>query len=149
ELLGARLRCYRLDVTEREQYAEVATQVRGDLGEVSLLFNNAGIIDSVSPSKVTYSMWDHVMGINLAGVYHGIQTFPPRMLASLPHREHLVRVRPARDAVRVPLPREQVRGGRPERVVATGAGALRDRSLGPLPRPRRDRHRREHARPAT
>lgn len=35
------LRCYRLDVADRVQYAEVATRAAADLGEVTLLFNNA------------------------------------------------------------------------------------------------------------
>lgn len=77
-----RLRCYQLDVSDRDHYLEVATRVGRDLGAVTLLFNNAGIIDSTSPSKLSYDMWDYVMGINLAGVYHGIQTFLPGMLAS-------------------------------------------------------------------
>jgi len=49
---------------------------------VSLLFNNAGIIDSVSPTQLSYRMWDHVVGVNLQGVYNGIQEFVPPMLAS-------------------------------------------------------------------
>ncbi len=77
-----RLRCYQLDVTDRKRYAEIAARVERDLGEVTLLFNNAGVIDSVSPSKLSYTMWDYVMGINLDGVYNGIQTFVPGMLAS-------------------------------------------------------------------
>ncbi|MEV5412259.1 SDR family NAD(P)-dependent oxidoreductase [Thermopolyspora sp. NPDC052614] len=92
DVLGAspdRLRRLRLDVTDRQRYAEVAAEVRRDLGEVSLLFNNAGIIDSVSPSSLSYEMWDHVMGINLEGVYNGIQTFVPAMLTS-PRRCHIV-----------------------------------------------------------
>ncbi len=92
DLLGvssARLRCYQLDVADRDRYAAVAAEVQGDLGEVTLLFNNAGIIDSVSPSKLSYGMWDYVMGINLQGVYNGIQTFVPQMLAS-PRRCHVV-----------------------------------------------------------
>ncbi|WP_236794242.1 SDR family oxidoreductase [Amycolatopsis sp. GM8] len=85
----SRLRCYQLDVTDREQYATVAAEVRDDLGEVSLLFNNAGIIDSASPSRLTFEMWDHVVGINLSGVYNGFQTFVPGMVAA-PHRCHIV-----------------------------------------------------------
>lgn len=85
----ARLRCYQLDVADREQYADVGARVAADLGEVTLLFNNAGIIDSVSPSQLSYAMWDYVMGINLAGVYNGIQTFVPAMIAS-PQRCHVV-----------------------------------------------------------
>ncbi|MEV5411081.1 SDR family oxidoreductase [Thermopolyspora sp. NPDC052614] len=77
-----RLRCYRLDVADREQYADVARRVAADLGEVTLLFNNAGVIDSISPARATYDMWDYVLGINLNGVYNGIQTFLPGMLAS-------------------------------------------------------------------
>lgn len=86
---SARLRCYQLDVADREQYETVAARVVADLGEVSLLFNNAGVIDSVSPTQLSYAMWDYVMGINLAGVYHGIQTFGPAMLASS-RRCHIV-----------------------------------------------------------
>lgn len=79
---SSRLRCYRLDVADREQYADVAARAVTDLGEVTLLFNNAGVIDSASPSQLSYEMWDYVMGINLAGVYHGIHAFLPSMIAS-------------------------------------------------------------------
>ncbi|MBM9467824.1 SDR family NAD(P)-dependent oxidoreductase [Nakamurella leprariae] len=82
EASGSRLRCYQLDVADRDQYAEVAAAVQRDLGQVTLLFNNAGVIDSVSPRLATYQMWDYVMGINLNGVYNGIQTFLPGMLGS-------------------------------------------------------------------
>jgi NAD(P)-dependent dehydrogenase (short-subunit alcohol dehydrogenase family) len=85
----SRLRCYRLDVADREQYADVAAEVREDFGVVTLLFANAGVIDSVSPARATYQMWDYVMGINLEGVYNGIQTFLPEMLAA-PGRCHVV-----------------------------------------------------------
>jgi NAD(P)-dependent dehydrogenase (short-subunit alcohol dehydrogenase family) len=86
---SVRLRGYQLDVANREQYAEVAAEVDRDLGEVSLLFNNAGIIDSVSPTMLSFDMWDYVMGINLEGVYNGIQTFVPQMISS-PRRCHVV-----------------------------------------------------------
>lgn len=85
----SRLRCYRLDVADREQYADVAAEVQRALGEVTLLFNNAGVLDSASPRRLSFEMWDYVMGINLAGVYNGIQTFVPAMLDS-PRRCHVV-----------------------------------------------------------
>jgi NAD(P)-dependent dehydrogenase (short-subunit alcohol dehydrogenase family) len=84
-----RVRGYQLDVADRERFAAVAAAVREDLGSVTLLFNNAGIIDSVSPARATYDMWDYAMGINLAGVYHGIQAFLPDMLAAA-GRSHIV-----------------------------------------------------------
>jgi NAD(P)-dependent dehydrogenase (short-subunit alcohol dehydrogenase family) len=47
---------------------------------VSLLFNNAGVAGSTSPDRMSYETWDWVIGINLHGVYNGIQTFVPRMI---------------------------------------------------------------------
>ncbi|MGY0499365.1 SDR family oxidoreductase [Nocardia sp. FBN12] len=69
-----------LDVRDRAAYATVADAVEESLGPVSILVNNAGIIDSVSPSRMDHTMWDHVMGINAGGVYNGIQAFVPRMI---------------------------------------------------------------------
>ncbi|MFB7091071.1 SDR family oxidoreductase [Streptomyces sp. NPDC056296] len=74
------VRVYTLDVTDRDAYARTATAVVDDLGPVTLLFNNAGIADSTSPSRMSYGMWDHVVGVNLNGVYNGLQTFLPLML---------------------------------------------------------------------
>lgn len=78
---SANAAAYRLDVTDRDAYRDVADSVEDELGPVSLLFNNAGVSDSVSPATMSYVMWDHVMGVNLTGVYNGIQTFVPRMIA--------------------------------------------------------------------
>jgi len=86
-----RLHTAELNVADRDQYAAVGDIVGREVGHVSLLFNVAGIIDSVSPSQLSYGMWDYVMGINLAGVYNGIQTFAPAMVASK-QRAHIVNV---------------------------------------------------------
>ncbi|HEY7046726.1 MAG TPA: SDR family oxidoreductase [Jatrophihabitantaceae bacterium] len=73
-------RSYVLDVRDRRRYAEVADAVEAQLGPVSIVVNNAGVLDSVSPSRMDHTMWDHVMGINAGGVYNGIQAFVPRMI---------------------------------------------------------------------
>lgn len=71
---------YVLDVRDREAYADVADAVERDLGPVTLLVNNAGVVDAISPSRMNYASWDWVIGVDLGGVYHGIQTFVPRMI---------------------------------------------------------------------
>jgi len=76
------VRTHVLDVTDREAYARVAADVSADLGTVSLLFNNAGIIDSAGPRRMSYAMYDHVLRVNLDGVYNGFQSFVPAMLDS-------------------------------------------------------------------
>jgi NAD(P)-dependent dehydrogenase (short-subunit alcohol dehydrogenase family) len=70
-----------LDVTDRARYCEVAEQVERELGPVHALFNNAGVVDSVSPSAMKGEVWDWVVDVNLHGVYNGIQAFVPRMIA--------------------------------------------------------------------
>jgi 2-hydroxycyclohexanecarboxyl-CoA dehydrogenase len=73
-------RSFVLDVRDRAAYARVADAAEEQLGPVSLLVNNAGVIDSVSPALMEHASWDWVIGINLGGVYNGIQAFIPRMI---------------------------------------------------------------------
>jgi NAD(P)-dependent dehydrogenase (short-subunit alcohol dehydrogenase family) len=73
---------YALDVGDREGYARVAEAATAALGPVSLLFNNAGIVDSAGPRRMSYEMYDHVMRVNLDGVYNGFQAFVPQMIDS-------------------------------------------------------------------
>ena len=69
------------DVRDRDAYARAADQVEGELGPVSLLFNNAGVAGGAAAVQLSYALWDWGLGINLHGVVNGIQTFLPRMAA--------------------------------------------------------------------
>lgn len=68
---------FKLDVRDREAYARVADETEARLGNVSILCNNAGV---AAATRLTYEFWDWMLGINLNGVFNGIQTFLPRML---------------------------------------------------------------------
>jgi NAD(P)-dependent dehydrogenase (short-subunit alcohol dehydrogenase family) len=70
-----------LDVRDREAYARAADRVEGELGPVSLLFNNAGVAGAAPAVQLSYELWDWAIGINLHGVINGVQTFLPRMAA--------------------------------------------------------------------
>jgi NAD(P)-dependent dehydrogenase (short-subunit alcohol dehydrogenase family) len=69
-----------LDVRHRDAYAALADGVEARLGPVTLLFNNAGVAGATSPARMSYESWDWVIGVNLQGVYNGVQTFVPRMI---------------------------------------------------------------------
>lgn len=71
---------YPLDVRDRDAYARVADAAEDRLGPVSLLFNNAGVADTVRFNQLSYDTWDWSLGINLMGVVNGVQTFVPRMI---------------------------------------------------------------------
>ena len=74
------VRTYALDITDRDAFLRVADQAEDDLGPVHALFNNAGVIDSVSPSAMRGELWDWMVDVNLNGVYNGVQAFVPRMI---------------------------------------------------------------------
>jgi NAD(P)-dependent dehydrogenase (short-subunit alcohol dehydrogenase family) len=79
--IGPQVLTLRLDVTDRQAYAEVADRVEASLGPVDLLCNNAGVGMFGPLTSVTYADWDWILGVNIGGVVNGIQTFLPRMLA--------------------------------------------------------------------
>lgn len=80
---------WELDVRDRQEFQRVADAAESALGPVTVLCNNAGVLDSVSPARMNYDQWDWSLGINLGGVYNGIQTFLPRMIAG-GHGGHIV-----------------------------------------------------------
>jgi NAD(P)-dependent dehydrogenase (short-subunit alcohol dehydrogenase family) len=69
-----------LDVRDREAYARIADEAEAKLGPISILCNNAGVAGAADVTRMTYALWDWVIGINLNGVINGIQTFVPRMI---------------------------------------------------------------------
>jgi NAD(P)-dependent dehydrogenase (short-subunit alcohol dehydrogenase family) len=69
-----------LDVRDREAYATTGDEVRSRFGDVTLLFNNAGVAGGAHVTRMTYALWDWIMDVNVTGVINGLQTFLPGML---------------------------------------------------------------------
>lgn len=78
---NAQVHAVQLDVTDRDQYAQVAEQISSELGPIHVLCNNAGVYRGGSLDQVTYADWDWVMGVNVGGVVNGLQNFIQRMRA--------------------------------------------------------------------
>ncbi|MFF1446584.1 SDR family NAD(P)-dependent oxidoreductase [Streptomyces sp. NPDC058274] len=83
-LAGAEVHARVVDVGEREQVVALAESAYGTYGAVHVLCNNAGV-----GSGAEGRMWEHdpndwkwAFAVNVWGVFHGIQAFVPRMLAS-------------------------------------------------------------------
>ncbi|SPE60758.1 3-oxoacyl-(acyl-carrier-protein) reductase FabG [Verrucomicrobia bacterium] len=79
---GTRCRPYKADVASAEEMGQTIKQVIADLGPISILVNNAGINRDKSFAKMTKSMWDEVMRVNLDGVFHTTQLALQDMLGS-------------------------------------------------------------------
>ena len=71
-----------LDVSDRADVERGADTAERALGNIHIAVNNAGVaMHGVPLEKIAASDWDWVIGVNIYGVIHGIQSFVPRMRA--------------------------------------------------------------------
>lgn len=81
----------RLDVADRDQFADAAEQTERHFGKVHILVNNAGVSVFGPTDTATYADYDWIMGVNFGGVVNGQVSFIPKLKA---HGEegHIVNV---------------------------------------------------------
>ncbi len=68
------------DVTDRAQVEAMVTEVKGALGEPSILVNNAGIAGSAKLTDTTDEMWDRMLRVNATGAFYCTRAVLPMML---------------------------------------------------------------------
>jgi NAD(P)-dependent dehydrogenase (short-subunit alcohol dehydrogenase family) len=74
-----------MDVADPAQVREALTQIQQDLGNPSVLVNNAGIAVGGLFLDTSLESWQKIISINLMGVVHCCQAFVPAMVrAGLP-----------------------------------------------------------------
>jgi len=66
---GVRCRAFQANVAVADEMEDVVKNVIKDFGPIAILVNNAGISRDKSFLKMTRSMWDEVMSVNLDGVF--------------------------------------------------------------------------------
>jgi NAD(P)-dependent dehydrogenase (short-subunit alcohol dehydrogenase family) len=89
------------DVSDSASVQALADRSFDRFGRVTLLFNNAGVAIGGLSWESTPADWAWVLGVNLMGVVHGIQSFVPRMLAQ-GHPAHIINTASAAGLVSVP-----------------------------------------------
>ncbi len=65
----------RLDVTDPTSVRELADDVEGTVGPVSLLVNNAGVLSVVPTLELSFDEWRRVLDVNLSGAFLCAQAF--------------------------------------------------------------------------
>lgn len=70
----------RADVADREQVKAMVERTRRELGEVSLLVNNAGIAKQQQFQDIDPETWNRIFAVNLGGCFNTTQEVLPRML---------------------------------------------------------------------
>lgn len=79
---GAQVQLLQLDVRSLDSWNAAREAVESRFGTVDVLCNNAGISSGFKPLlDVPPEEFDRVMAINVTGVYSGIRTFAPAMVA--------------------------------------------------------------------
>lgn len=68
------------DVADRAQVEAAFEKLRGSLGAVTILINNAAIEDFCPFPDITEDTWDRLMAVNVKGNYHLVQAALPDMV---------------------------------------------------------------------
>ena len=78
---GGTVGYWHLDVSDEHQVDEVMKMVQRKFGPVTVLVNNAGIAGVNKPThEITSAEWDHLMNVNVKGVFFCTKHAIPQML---------------------------------------------------------------------
>ena len=70
---GARAMGVRLDVTDEAAWQEVVAEVEAELGNLTVLVNNAGIAEMGTVETETMDTWENVIAVTQRGVWLGMK----------------------------------------------------------------------------
>lgn len=79
ELGEERARSVHLDVTDPDQWRDAVAVAESAFGPVSVLVNNAGIMHWGPIARTDPAVWHEVLGVNLTGVFLGMQATIPSL----------------------------------------------------------------------
>jgi 3-oxoacyl-[acyl-carrier protein] reductase len=77
--LGRRVFAVQANVAEPSQVLRMVAQVERELGPVSILVNNAGMIRPLKPEEITEADWDEHINVNLKSAFLVTQAVLPKM----------------------------------------------------------------------
>jgi len=81
EKLGGQAMAVAVDVSDREAVKNAAMLTRSKMGEVTLLFNNAGIMPCKSMFSFTEKEIEKIFAVNVYSQYWTVMEFLPRMIS--------------------------------------------------------------------
>lgn len=79
ESSGSQVLAIKVDVSKRKQTEEMAKKTLQKFGRIDILVNNAGIFPFKSLLEMKEEDWDHVLDVNLKGVFNCTKAVLPTM----------------------------------------------------------------------
>ncbi|XP_071804002.1 epidermal retinol dehydrogenase 2-like [Asterias amurensis] len=77
---GGKVSCYTVDVSKNEDVKQAARQVKQDIGEISMLVNNAGIVIGRTLLDLTEEQFTKTMAVNAMAHVWTLKAFLPDMM---------------------------------------------------------------------
>ncbi len=77
---GTGARCYRCDLSRREEIAVVAERTLADVGRVDVLINNAGVVSGKSLLEIPDAEIERTFAVNALAPFWTVRAFLPGML---------------------------------------------------------------------
>ena len=74
--------CFQADVADAEAVKAMVAHAREELGQISLLVNNAGVAGQIQFQDITPEAWNRMFSVNLGGCFNAIQAVLPDMLSA-------------------------------------------------------------------
>jgi 3-oxoacyl-[acyl-carrier protein] reductase len=78
--VGAKALPYQADIAREEEAQRMVDALLSDFGAIDILVNNAGITRDKTFLKMSRSLWDEVLGVNLTGAFNVTRAVLPRMV---------------------------------------------------------------------
>lgn len=75
------IKYYQVNVASEEEFAEVAVQIRAEIGEPTIVVNNAGIAVGRTIVDTPSEVFSRVMGVNTLANVYAAKLFLPHMRA--------------------------------------------------------------------
>jgi NAD(P)-dependent dehydrogenase (short-subunit alcohol dehydrogenase family) len=73
---------HEIDVTDLERWGQLVSEIAGPQGRIDVLVNNAGLVGSYeSLVDIALDDWKRIIDINQNGVFYGLRTVLPYMVA--------------------------------------------------------------------
>jgi 3alpha(or 20beta)-hydroxysteroid dehydrogenase len=76
---GGKARFFRLDVSTEQDWKTVISEIVGWQSNITVLINNAGIINQLGVLDTSIEKWNRVMSVNITGPFLGIRHVAPVM----------------------------------------------------------------------